>query len=57
VSDEGVLKSRVVRSRTPKMPKILFQSAEEIFPALKESTVSVVWHWEMAYQHSIGVCN
>jgi hypothetical protein len=43
MSDEEVLNSHeVLRSHTTTMPKIVLQRAEEIFPALKKSMVSVV---------------
>jgi hypothetical protein len=43
MSDEEVLKSHeVLRYHTTMMPKVVLQRAEEIFPALKESMVSVV---------------
>jgi hypothetical protein len=41
--DKEVFKSHEVPlSHTTKMPKILLQRAEELFPALKENTVSAV---------------
>jgi hypothetical protein len=42
MSDEVLKSPEVLQSSTTKMPKILLQRAEEIFPTLKESTVSVV---------------
>jgi len=43
MTDKDVLKSHEVQwSHTTKMPEILLQRAQEIFPALKESMVSVV---------------
>jgi hypothetical protein len=43
VSDRKVLKLHdVPQSHTTKMPKVLLQRAEEIFPALKEDMISVV---------------
>jgi hypothetical protein len=43
MGDEEVLNLRQIQgSHKTKMPKILLQKAEEIFPALKESMVSVV---------------
>jgi hypothetical protein len=43
MSDKDVLKSHeVLSSHKTEMPKLVLQRAEEIFPALKESMVSVV---------------
>jgi hypothetical protein len=43
MGDEEVLNLHEIQgSHNTKMPKILLQRAEEIFPALKESMVSVV---------------
>jgi len=43
MSDKEVLKSRgVLQSHTANISEVLLQRAEEIFSALKESTVSVV---------------
>jgi hypothetical protein len=43
MSDTAVLKShKVPQSGTTKVPKIMVHRAEEMFPALKKGTVSVV---------------
>jgi hypothetical protein len=42
MNDEVVKSLEVLQSSTTKMPKILLQRAEEIYPALKKSMVSVV---------------
>jgi hypothetical protein len=43
MSDEDVsMLPKVLRSHKEKLPKILLQRAEKIFPSLNESTVSVV---------------
>ena len=50
MSDKVLLSPEVPQSSTTKMSKILLQRAEEIFPALKASTVSVVcmkWFYEL----------
>jgi hypothetical protein len=39
MNDEVLKSPEVLQSSTIKMPKILLQRAEEIFPALKESMV------------------
>jgi hypothetical protein len=39
---EVVMSHNVPQSQTTKIPKIILAKAEEMFPALKESTVSVV---------------
>jgi hypothetical protein len=43
MSDKEVVKSHeVLHSQTTKIPRIMLQRAEKMFPALKEGTVSVV---------------
>jgi hypothetical protein len=42
MSDKVLKSQEVPQSSTTKAPKILLQRAEEIFPALDDSTVSAV---------------